>query len=178
MKKYRTIKELVLDINNRIGLSDYEAITREVKKYFPGSKWNESHFAWYRSQIRTGKMTSTQQLPSKVLRSDPDVKRIGDQILNHINFIFLDISAKNDSDLRFKINRWVYSRLLQAEVRAKRPIKKQLWNGGMRSCQAAGCPKKFSTLKNVEIHRKDSTKAYSVENCILVCRECHEKSNT
>jgi len=177
MKKYQTIKELVLDINSRIGLSDYEATTREIRKHFPDSKWSKSHFAWYRSQIRTGKIADTQQLPKEAPKSDPDVKRIGDQILDHINFV-LDVSAKNDSDLRFKINRWVYSRLLQAEVRAKRPIKKQLWNGGMRSCQAAGCLKKFSTLKNVEIHRKDSTKAYSVENCILVCRECHEKNTS
>jgi len=176
MKKYRTIKELVLDINNRMGLSDYEATTREVKKHFPDSKWSKSHFAWYRSQIRTGRITNTQEPPAKALNSDPDVKRIGDQILNHINFV-LDISAKNDSDLRFKINRWVYSRLLQVEVRAKRPIKKQLWNGGMRSCQALGCGKEFSTLKNVEIHRKDNTRGYSVENCILVCRECHEKTS-
>jgi len=175
VKQYRTIKELVLDINSRIGLSDYEATTREVKEHFPNSKWSKSHFAWYRSQIRTGRITSTQKLPSKSPESGPDVKRIGDQILAHISFI-LDISAKNDSDLRFKINRWVYSRLLQAEVRAKRPIKKQLWNAGMRSCQALGCPKEFSTLKNVEIHRKDSTRGYSVENCILLCRECHEKS--
>lgn len=142
MEKYRTIKELVLDINNRIGLSDYEATTREVKKYFPDSKWGKSHFAWCRSQIRTGKIKSTQTLPSKAPKTDPDVKKIGDQILNHINFV-LDMSTKSNADLRFKINRWVYSRLLQAEVRAKRPIKKQLWNGGMRSCQALGCPQEI-----------------------------------
>lgn len=177
MQKYRTIKELVFDINNRIGLSNYKATTNEIKKYFPNSKWNKSHFTWYRSQIRTGKMKNMAKLPSKVVKTDPKVKKIGDQILNHINFV-LDISAKNNSDFRFKINRWVYSRLLQAEIRTKRPIKKQLWNSGMKSCQVSGCGKQFNTLKNVEIHRKNNSKGYSVENCILVCRDCHEKDNT
>jgi hypothetical protein len=67
---------------------------------------------------------------------------------------------------------------MQAEIRAKRPIKKQLWNSGMKSCQTSGCGKEFKTLKNVEIHRRNNSKGYSVENCILVCRECHEKNNT
>lgn len=102
----------------------------------------------------------------------PQIKKIGDGILNHINFI-LDVTAKDDADFRFKLNRWVYSRLQQAEIRTKRPIKKQLWDLGMKSCQE--CHGKFDTLKNVEIHRKDTSKGYSVKNCILVCRKCHQK---
>lgn len=177
MKEYKTIKELVIDLNNRNGLSDYEATIEEIKRHFPNSKWNKSHFAWYRSQIKTGKIKTSKQIQSRTIKADPEVKRIGDEILKHINFI-LDISAKNNSDLRFKLNRWVYSRLMQSEIKIKRPIKKQLWESGIKSCQAPNCGKIFTTIKNIEIHRKDNSKGYSVENCILVCRECHEKNNT
>jgi len=173
-KEYKTIKELVIDLYNRNGLSDYEATKEEIKKHFPNSKWNKNHFAWYRSQIKTGKIKTSKQKQSGTDKADPEVKRIGDEILKHINFI-LDITAKNNSDLRFKLNRWVYSRLQQFENKTKRPIKKQLWESGIKSCQAPNCGKIFKTIKNIEIHRKDNSKGYSVENCILVCRECHEK---
>ena len=172
MKEYRSIKELVLELYRRDGLSDYETTSKEIKKYFTKSKWSKSHFAWYRSQIKTGKIKTSGQIKSKAIKSDPEVKRIGDEILKHIKFI-VDISARNNQDLKFKLNRWIYSRLLQSEIRAKRPIKKQLWQSGMKICQ--DCGKKFDGIKNVEIHRKDRLKGYSVENCILVCRECHEK---
>jgi len=179
-KKYHTIKELIIDVYQKDGLSDYEYATQEVKKYFPNSKWKKSHFSWYRSQFKKGKIEISGGKPATktyTQKTDSQVKTIGDEILNHINFV-LDITAKNDTDLRFKLNRWVYARLLQAEIRAKRPIKKQLWDTGMKSCQGNGCNKKFTSLKNVEIHRRDNSKGYSIVNCILVCRECHEKNNT
>lgn len=105
---------------------------------------------------------------------NPEVKKIGDELLNHVNFV-LDIAAGNDAELRFKLNRWVYARLQLAERRMKDPIKKQLFDSGIKSCQAPGCGKAFTTLKNVEIHRKDGEIAYSIKNCMLVCRKCHEK---
>ena len=103
------------------------------------------------------------------------IKRIGDRILEHARFV-IGLAAKDDTRMRFKLRRWVYARLLQDEIREKRPIKKALWNSGIRACQRYGCPEKFSTIKGVEIHRKDADEAYSVENCQLLCRKCHQET--
>ena len=106
--------------------------------------------------------------------TDPEVKKIGEHLLNHVNFV-LDIAAGNNAELRFKLNRWVYARLQLTERRMKDPIKKQLFDAGIKACQAPGCGKTFASLKNVEIHRKNNERAYSIKNCMLVCRQCHEK---
>jgi hypothetical protein len=103
---------------------------------------------------------------------DDKVKSLGDPILDHIRFV-IGLAAGGDQVLRFKINRWIFARLLQDEIRVKRPIKKALWDSGMTGCQI--CGKEFDSLKGVEIHRKDSTQGYSVDNCLLACRECHQE---
>lgn len=100
------------------------------------------------------------------------VKQIGDEILEHTRFV-IGLAAGNDAQMRFKLNRWVYARLMQDEIREKRPVKQALWDSGIKACQR--CGKKFKSIKGVEIHRKDSNKTYSVENCQLLCRECHQK---
>jgi 5-methylcytosine-specific restriction endonuclease McrA len=108
----------------------------------------------------------------KMETKEDKVKRIGDEILKHARFV-IGIAAGNDTQMRFKLNRWVYARLQQEEIREKRPIKQALWDSGIRACQK--CTRKFKSIKGVEIHRKDSNKIYSVENCQLLCRECHQK---
>jgi hypothetical protein len=58
MKNYKTIKELVIDSYiSKGGLPSYQQLTSLVKQFFPHSKWQESHYAWYKSQIRTGKIS-------------------------------------------------------------------------------------------------------------------------
>ncbi|MEW6584448.1 MAG: HNH endonuclease signature motif containing protein [Nitrospirota bacterium] len=104
--------------------------------------------------------------------TDPRIKDAGDALLKYINFA-LDVASGNNQELRFKINRWVYSRLKHIERRGKGPLKKHLFNSGMTACQ--GCGELFSTLKDIELHRKDSSKGYSADNCILLCRPCHRK---
>ena len=203
--RYRTIKALVFDhVHRTKGNVDYDALTKEVKKHFPGSKWQKTHWAWYKNQITRGhfkgafseeeranlgtrrqgiREKAVAPAPAKPLAEgeaptrgpeakDPEVKRIGDELLNHVRFI-VTLAAGEDSDLRFKLNRWVFSRLLQDEIRIKRPVKQKLWEDGMRACQA--CNQEFKTLKAVELHRKDGSKGYSAENCELLCRECHQE---
>ena len=202
---YRTIKSLVFDFAHRCaGRVDYEALTAQVRKHFPASKWKRTHWTWYRYQILRGRFKNlfseeertniaggmarerckgeapdaakgtrpTHPLPKGPQPKDPEVKRIGDAILNHVRFT-IELAAPENQDLRFKVNRWVFSRLLQDEVRVKRPIKKKLWESGPRACQA--CREPFSSLKGVELHRKDPNRSYSVENCELLCRQCHEE---
>jgi len=179
---YQYIKDLVFDIIHRSkGFVDYETVTAEVKKYFPQSKWKKTHWAWYKTHIKNGRyrdLFSEEERANlglgkqKKQAGDNEVKRIGDAILKHVRFVIGEV-AGDDINLRFKLNRWVFARLQQEEVKAKRPIKQKLWDLGMKSCQS--CGKEFKTLKGVEIHRKDSTMVYSVENCILLCRTCHQK---
>ncbi|MDP6380040.1 MAG: hypothetical protein QF662_01740 [Phycisphaerae bacterium] len=206
LSPYRTIKALVFDFIHRTeGHVDYDALTREVKKYFPSSAWQKSHWNYYRYQATRGRFKSlvsdeerTNLLSGKGVTSspdvrlpppqhgksvsptlargplpkDPEVKRIGDEILNHVRFVISEVSGE-DPNLRFKLNRWIYGRLMQEEIRFKRPIKRKLWDSGMQSCEA--CAQEFKSLKGVEIHRKDSKLTYSLENCELVCRECHQE---
>jgi len=181
-KSYKTIKELVFDIIHQTkDTVDYKTITKYVRKYFPESKWKPSHWSWYRSQIKNGKFKSQfskeekKNLNIKLQKATPkeenNVKRIGDAILNHVRFV-INETAKENADLKFKLNRWVCARLQQDEIREKKPIKQKLWDSGIYSCQS--CGKEFETIKGVEIHRKDPSTGYSVENCELLCCRCHQ----
>jgi len=195
-KNYKIIKDLVFDVILQTkGLADYETVTKIVMEHFPKSAWKESHWAYYRSQItseigrykdefsekiRTNLQKGVRRLRGRsrkvsriVLKKkkretkEDKVKRIGDEILEHARFV-IGVAAGNDAQMRFKLNRWVYARLHQAEIREKRPIKQVLWDSGIRACQK--CKRKFKNIKGVEIHRKDGDKIYSVENCQLLCR--------
>ena len=181
-KKKVTIKDTIFQaIHKSKGRVTYEEITAIVKKAFPGSKWQKSHWAWYRYQIREGRFVSefsaTERRNLAQGKGPPpidpgDIKVIGDGILNHIRFV-LDTVAREDDDLRFKLNRWVFGRLQQDENKTKRPIKKQLWEMGERSCSE--CGKAFGELKGTHLHRKDSSAAYSLDNCTLLHRGCHQR---
>lgn len=180
---YSSIKELVFDVVHRTkGSVDYQTLTSHVRSAFPKSKWDRKNWTWYRNQITTGRFKTL--FPEEIrenLRSatkqpvgngsENRVKQIGDAILKHIRSV-MNTACGEEQDFRFKVNRWVYRRLQQDEIRVKRPIKKHLWNSGIRSCQSCGNP--FDDLKGVEIHRKDSRRNYSNDNCLLLCRPCHE----
>src|SRR4030095_2046267 len=59
MKKiYRSIKELVIDAYNSEGaMPSYEKLTALVREYFPNSKWQKTHYVWYKSKIKTGRLS-------------------------------------------------------------------------------------------------------------------------
>ena len=55
MGEYRTIKELVIDACIAEGtFPSYDKLTSLVLRHFPTSKWQKSHYAWYKSKIKTG----------------------------------------------------------------------------------------------------------------------------
>lgn len=57
MSDYRTIKELVIDACVSEGqFPSYEKLTSLVRQHFPTSKWKKTHYAWYKSKIRTGEI--------------------------------------------------------------------------------------------------------------------------
>jgi 5-methylcytosine-specific restriction endonuclease McrA len=184
-RPYNTIKDVVFDIIRQTkGAAEYEAVTKAVLENFPNSKWKESHWGFYRSQITSERGRYRDEFSGEIKANlrrrtglgkppkDDTIKPIGDKILEHARF-GIELAAKDDIRIRFKLRRWVYQRLLQEEIREKRPIKRALWDSGIRACE--GCGEKFSTIKGVEIHREDADRYYSVENCQLLCRKCHQK---
>ena len=143
-KNYSTIKDLVFEIIHQTkGKVDYETMTKYILEQFPQSKWKTTHWSWYKSQIKTGefksdfsaeekknlKLNKAEKILLNLLPPDKQeenhVKRIGDNILNHIRMMIREISKDNE-DFEFKLNRWVYARLQQDEIRKKRPIKREL----------------------------------------------------
>lgn len=54
---YRTIKELVVETCLAEGaFPSCEKLTSLVKQHFPNSKWQKTHYAWYKSKIKTGEI--------------------------------------------------------------------------------------------------------------------------
>lgn len=55
MSDYQTIKELVIETCMSEGdFPSYEKLTSLVLKHFPMSKWQKTHYAWYKSKIKKG----------------------------------------------------------------------------------------------------------------------------
>jgi hypothetical protein len=58
MNEYSTIKELVIETClNEGAFPSYEKLTSLVLKYFPKSKWQKTHYAWYKSKIKRGEIS-------------------------------------------------------------------------------------------------------------------------
>ena len=58
MSEYSTIKELVIETCMNEGtFPSYERLTSLVLKHFPTSKWQKSHYAWYKSKIKRGEIS-------------------------------------------------------------------------------------------------------------------------
>ncbi len=58
MSYYRTIKELVIETCMAEGrFPSYEKLTLLVRQHFPTSKWQKTHYAWYKSKIKTGEIS-------------------------------------------------------------------------------------------------------------------------
>ena len=59
MNDYRTIKDLVIETCIAEGsFPSYDKLTALVREYFPTSKWQKSHYAWYKSKIKTGSIVA------------------------------------------------------------------------------------------------------------------------
>lgn len=71
MSHYRTIKELVIEtcITDG-GFPSYEKLTSLVRQNFPTSKWQKTHYAWYKSKIKTGEIL----VPGHLIQRSADVE--------------------------------------------------------------------------------------------------------
>ncbi|MBW1619824.1 endonuclease NucS domain-containing protein [Empedobacter falsenii] len=71
MQQYSTIKQLVIDQTISNGeMPSYETLTQLVLEHFPNSKWKETHYAWYRSKINTGKFDLSELIENNDLNED------------------------------------------------------------------------------------------------------------
>jgi len=52
----------------------YEKLTSLVRQHFPNSKWQKTHYAWYKSKIKTGEIVAAG------ISSEARDKIVGDQI--------------------------------------------------------------------------------------------------
>lgn len=58
MSDYSTIKELVIETCMEEGtFPSYEKLTSLVLKNFPTSKWQKTHYSWYKSKIKQGEIS-------------------------------------------------------------------------------------------------------------------------
>src|SRR5687767_12401495 len=73
MSYYRTIKELVIETCMTEGnFPSYEKLTSLVRQHFPNSKWQKTHYAWYKSKIKTGEIQVPGNLAEKPAESNGD----------------------------------------------------------------------------------------------------------
>ena len=57
MSKNQSIKDLVIESYvNEGNMPSFESLTHKVRDQFPSSKWQKTHYSWYKSQIKTGKI--------------------------------------------------------------------------------------------------------------------------
>lgn len=80
-------------------------------------------------------------------------------------------AAGGSLDELFDVVRLVWHNLQQIERKMKKDIRIKLF---ARDPRCARCDGEFSSLKDVEVHRKDDRKRYTTRNCELVHKECHQ----
>lgn len=69
MSYFRTIKELVIETSMAEGgFPSYEKLTSLVRQHFPASRWQKTHYAWYKSKIKTGEI----QVPGISAERNPE----------------------------------------------------------------------------------------------------------
>lgn len=93
------------------------------------------------------------------------------QILSHVRKLISEHGGGDPDRWRYA-NRFVFARLQLDEQKTKRVVRKHLVAGNP-TCHR--CGERFSTRKGIHVHRLDGDRGYSLENCVLMHAECHEK---
>ncbi len=80
--------------------------------------------------------------------------------------------AGDDPDRWFYANRYVFARLQLDERKIKTGMKRRL----VDLAQPCGyCGKLFESKVAIHLHRVDGQRGYSLDNCVLMHGECHQK---
>ena len=79
MSYFKSIKELVVETCvTEGGFPSYEKLTSLVREHFPTSKWQKTHYAWYKSKIKTGEI----QIPG--MSAEKSEESSGDEIVTEV----------------------------------------------------------------------------------------------
>ena len=82
-------------------------------------------------------------------------------------------AAGRDSDIRFKINRYVYARL-QLDEKKEKPKKADLFDKQKGLCRI--CGERIDNIKDTDTHRINEELGYDdANNVVLVHRSCHQR---
>ena len=97
MPNYSSIKQLVIDetITNG-GLPTFERLTELVKENFPNSKWQRSHYDWYKSQIKTGKIETTDLMENT---DNIEVEKVQEQAVTEFAISIENLALATDATL-------------------------------------------------------------------------------
>ena len=94
------------------------------------------------------------------------------QILKQVRSQIKEVAEGNPNDW-FKINRYVYARLLLDERKGK-PKKTDLFDKQKGICWI--CKKRIDNIKDTDTHRINEELGYDDEgNVVLVHRSCHQR---
>ncbi len=94
------------------------------------------------------------------------------QILKQVRSQIKEVAGENP-DVWFKINRYVYARLLGDE-RKKKPKKADLFDKQKGLCWI--CKGRIDKIKDTDTHRIDEKLGYDdVDNVVLVHQGCHRQ---
>jgi 5-methylcytosine-specific restriction endonuclease McrA len=88
----------------------------------------------------------------------------------------IDKIAEGDEGKAFYLKRFLYQRLRGKEVKDKNVVRDEIWESGAREC--GKCGKEYGEPTGLAVHRKDSSKPYSLSNCVVMCIECHRKEHS
>ena len=80
----------------------------------------------------------------------------------------------NSYDEEFHVNRFIFSRLKKIENERKNKIKSKLYE---KNAKCHYCKKEFTSKKDIEAHRLHDNRGYHEDNCVLVCRVCHQNEH-
>ena len=124
------------------------------------------------SELCDGKNSTPPSLKTGRKPKNEKVKHIGNKILDYARQT-IEQESGNDPGGQFAVNRWVYQRLAIDERKDKGWIKQTIWESRAQICRC--CKSKFDSLKGLHLHRKDDSAGYSLDNCELLHKECHER---
>ena len=100
-----------------------------------------------------------------------EIQQLGHDLLDELKKKMSD-SVGND-DLYFLLNRFVWVRLRKYEDDKKKDVKEKLID--MNGIECVDCGERFGHPKKLHLHRIDENKSYAIENCEMLCKECHYK---
>lgn len=106
---------------------------------------------------------------------DPIIKQNGDYIIEYLKGKMMEF-VNNDEYKFFALNRYVWVRLKLLESKPKAKIKKELLEKNGNVCSNKKCKTK-TKVSDLDVHRKDNFKEYSISNCVLLCKKCHKLAN-